>query len=197
VRAELGLPDGAPLLLSVTGLEPRKGCDALLRALAASRRTDARLAVAGTGRQQAALVRLATDLGIAPRVHFLGHRTDVPALLRACDAFVLASRDDSTPNAVLEAMDAERPVVMTATPGAGELLGARADRPAAGWVVPVDDAAALAGALDEALRPAGAARAREAARRVREEHAPERTVDLVEALLAARSSPPDQPPRGA
>jgi glycosyltransferase involved in cell wall biosynthesis len=195
LRAELGLPDGVPLLLSVTGLEPRKGCDALLRAFAASSHTDARLVVAGAGRSQAALVRLATDLGITTRVHFLGHRSDVPELLRASDVFLLASRGDSTPNAVLEAMDAGLPVVMTATPGAAELLGARADRPAAGWVVPVDDAAALARALGEALRPAAAARAREAARRVREEHAPERTVDLVEALLAAAASPPDRPPR--
>jgi glycosyltransferase involved in cell wall biosynthesis len=204
LREQLGLARDTPLLIAVGGLERNKGFDVLIRALGVAARADAQLAVVGAGPEHQPLVRLAETLGVAGRVHFLGHRRDVPALLRAADVFVLASRSDSTPNALLEAMDAELPVVTSATPGAAELLGPRADRPAGGWVVPVDDSAALAGALDEALGPAAPARAREAAQRVRAEHAPERTVSLVEALLdpsggrvSAEAKPAPHPRRGA
>jgi len=183
LRAHLGLSSEVPLVLSVGGLERKKGVDVLLRAVHHFGRKDAHLVVAGAGPEHAALQRLAAALNVAERVHLLGHRSDVPSLLASCDAFALASNADSTPNAVLEAMGAGLPVVMTATAGAAELLGARPGHPPAGWVVPIGDSAALAGAVDQALTPAAHPRLREASRRVQEEHDPEQTLTLLEALL--------------
>lgn len=172
VRRELGIGAGVPLVATVAvGMRPRKGVDLLLRALARLRRRDARLLVAGQGPQEAALRALAARLGVAERVHWLGFRDDVPAVLAASDVFCSASRRDSLANAMLEAMAAGALVVATDTGGVREALGAAGSGAAAGWVVPVDDEAALAAALDEALAAAAGdlseARARRAEARAR------------------------------
>jgi glycosyltransferase involved in cell wall biosynthesis len=182
------LPRGAVLALTVGGVEPRKGVGVLLEALAAGDPA-LHLAVAGDGPERPALQRRAAELGIAGRVHWLGHRRDVPALLAAADLFVLASRNEGMAVAMLEAMAAGLPVVCTAVAGAAEALGARGGRGPAGWIVPVDDAAALAAALREVgggVRAGGGevrARAAEAAWRVAHWFTVERMADGVEAVL--------------
>ena len=185
VRAGLGIAPDVRLVVGAGGLEPRKGFDVLLEAVALLP-PDVHVAIAGEGKERGALEALASQSILADRVHLLGQRSDVPALMRAADAFALASRVESMPVVVLEAMAAGVPVVATEVSGARELLDARADRPAAGWVVPVGDAAALASALAAALEPGGdgARRGGEAERRVREEFTPERLTAAIEALLS-------------
>ena len=185
LRSELGLSADARLVLGVGGLEPRKGFDLLLEAVALLP-PDVHVAIAGEGRERGAREGMASRSGLVGRVHLLGQRNDVPALMRAADAFALASRVEGMPVVVLEAMAAGVPVVATAVSGTREQLAARGDRPAAGWVVPIGDASALAAALRAALDPGGdgARRGEEAGRRVREEFTPERLTDAVEALLS-------------
>ena len=190
IRAEVGASPTDRLIASAGGLERNKGFDVLVRAFAAVDATDARLVICGSGPELPALTALAETLDVGRRVHFLGHRTDVHSVLRACDVFALTSREDSTPNALLEAMAAALPVVSTAVCGATALLSAREERPPAGWTAPVDDIAAIADALRQALSaPDAPTRGREAQRRVRAEHTPQRTVTAVESLLQGTPHP--------
>ena len=69
--------------------------------------------------------------GIAPRVHFVGWRADIPAIFAASSLLTLASAWEGMPNVVLEAMASGLPVVATRVEGIDELLGprfVRADR---------------------------------------------------------------------
>ena len=190
LRGETSLPADAVTVLAVGGLEPLKGYEDLIEALA---QVDARVHViiagGGTSDRRSALESAARAAGVAGRVHLLGHRDDVPSLLAAADAFVHASLIDSLPNAVMEAMAAELPVVSTDVPGVTEALSPRDGAPAAGWVVPRGDAAALAAALDEVAAGvvAGSAdvgsRAAEAARRMRQVYTMDRMIDGYEDAL--------------
>ena len=86
----------------------------------------------------------ASELGDA--VMFLGHRDDVPDLLSAASLFVLPSRFEGLPLALLEAMSLALPIVATRIGGSSEAVGA--DYP---WLVQPGDAEALAAAIVEAL----------------------------------------------
>lgn len=191
LRRELGLDPEPVLILSVGSLVPRKGFDLLLEALAGV--PGPHLAIAGRGPQDGALRSLAAELGLTDRVHFLGRRADVPALLADADLFVLATRKDSLPNAMLEAMAASVPVLVSTVGGVRRALDAREDCPAAGWMVEPGSAAALRNALATAVRECrgevGRARAREAARRAREWFGAGRMVEEAEAVLAGRAGP--------
>ena len=159
-----GGDDGAPLVGSVGCLAPRKDYGTLLEALAAlaARGRAFRAAVVGDGPERAALEARRAALGLEGRVAFLGERDDVERLLPGMDVFVLSSREEGIPNALLEAMAAGRPCVATAVGGTPEVLRDGET----GWLVPAGSAAALAGALGEALdRPEEARRRGAAARR--------------------------------
>jgi phosphatidyl-myo-inositol dimannoside synthase len=94
-RERLGLPLDAELVLSVSRLVPRKGFDTAIRAIAALRRTrpDVVLAIAGRGRDEARLRRLASEL--AAPVRFLGRvaHDDLPALYACADVFAMVCRN--------------------------------------------------------------------------------------------------------
>ena len=188
-RHSLGLTQDDILLVTVSGLERNKGADLLVPMLAAQGGR-VHLAVAGSGTpEQVEQVRAsARAAGVGSRIHLLGHRSDVPHVLAAADAFVLPSRMDSVPNAMLEAMAAGLPVVVTEVGGVRRALGGT-DRPPAGWVAPVGDAQALAEVVSEVvadLEDGGAEsrkRGSEAAERAAEWYSAERMVAGYEAVL--------------
>lgn len=194
IRAELGIPERAPLVLGVGGLERKKGFDVLIGALA-SQDPDVQLLLAGDGRERNAYRARAEALGMGVRVHFLGDRSDVPALLAACDVYVLSSRREGMAVAMLEAIAAGKPVVAAEVGGVWEALAPRAERPAGGWTVPPEDASALGGALREVMGllrtdPAAVrARVEEAAWRLDHWFTPEAMLDGYEAVLAGRPVP--------
>ena len=142
-----------------------------------SRRSDraARAAAGHRGRGLAPRIeRAAAALGVAARCRFLGHRLDVAALHDAFDSFVQASEYEGTPNAVLEAMAMETPLVATDAGGTPELARRRrADRAAR-------RAPALVGRSPRCSRIRGrpprrrGARARRTRTVVRRAHAPTR-----------------------
>jgi glycosyltransferase involved in cell wall biosynthesis len=144
-RARFGI-DGELAIGIVAALERRKGHDVLLRALAALDGAPPwRCLVCGGGSQHQALQRLAADLGIAPRVRFLGEQRQVADVLAALDVFVMPSRHEGLGVAVLEAMAMALPVVASAVGGIPEAV-----KPGeTGLLVPPDDPAALAAALCE------------------------------------------------
>lgn len=122
VRQELGLPPGTRLFLSVAEFIARKRPADILRAFASLGRPDVHLAFAGKGESIEDMQRLASDLGIQERVHFLGFRRDVPTLMRASVATVLASEQEGLPNCVMESMCMEIPSIGTNIRGTRDLL---------------------------------------------------------------------------
>ena len=143
-RSDLGVP--GPMLLTVAGLIRRKGIDTLLRALGRIRDSHRfTLVVCGKGPEEAALRRLSQELEIDEQVEFRGQvpRDEIAGYFAACDIFILASRGEAAGNVILEAMAAGRPVVTTDSGGPPEYV----QDGQTGFVVPVEDDAALASRL--------------------------------------------------
>ena len=107
--------------LSVGRFDPVKDHATLLRAFALLP-NHASLAIAGSGPLESALRRLAQSLHIEDRISFLGFQADVRRLMQESDAFVLTSRWEGLPVALMEASACELPSVFTHTGGACELL---------------------------------------------------------------------------
>jgi glycosyltransferase involved in cell wall biosynthesis len=187
VRTELGIQPGEVLLVAVGNLVPRKGHRVLLEALKPLAGSDLppwRLVIAGRGKQKEPLQQLANELGIAGRVHLLGHRDDIPDLLAAADVFVMPSLWEGLPLAILEAMFAGKPVIASAISGIPEAIESGVQ----GLLVPAGDAPSLSRALrellgDPARRAAFGAAGR---RRAEAEFTIEHMTDAYERLYAAQ-----------
>jgi glycosyltransferase involved in cell wall biosynthesis len=192
IRAELGLSPDARVVAGAGWMAPRKGFDLLLDAFARAAVDGSELLLVGTGPEEPHLRERARALGVAQRVRWAGERADVPRVLGACDLFVLASRNEGMANVMLEAMSAGTPVAATEVSGVRTALGARGGRPAAGWIVPVDDAPALARAVAEALAGGAQAdaRAAEASWRADNWFGVERMVQETESVLMETRVPP-------
>ena len=181
-RAMADTPDGVPLLIALGRLHPHKAFDTLLRALAGL--PGAYLWLAGEGPDDAMLRQLAASLGVLDRVRFLGWRDDAGALIAAADILVCPSRIEPLGNVILEGWSRARPVVAAAAVGP---LGLIKDGET-GLLVPIDDPAALAGALSRVLAdPILAARLAETGRvegetRFGEQSVVERYVGLLSRL---------------
>lgn len=124
LRAELGLPANAPVVGAVGRLVALKGYTYLLEAwpLVLQGHPEAHLVIVGDGPERAALQTQAQTAGIAARVHFVGARADVEALLALMDLFVSTSLIEGLPTAVLESMAAGVPVIVSRIPGNLELV---------------------------------------------------------------------------
>jgi len=154
-RACSPFPERPPgLLLGTVGrLEPQKGTTHLITAMTKlpPSAAGAQLWLIGSGPDLPALSKQVADAGLENRVHFLGPRNDVPALLKQLDLFVLPSLWEGLPNAALEAMAAGRAVVATNVHGTPEAVRENET----GLLVPPADPAALAGAIACLLADAG------------------------------------------
>jgi glycosyltransferase involved in cell wall biosynthesis len=140
-----------PHLLAVGRLAREKGFDLLLRAMAAVRRQfpNADLILAGDGPQRTPLESAARALGIEDAVRFAG-RVDPPyAYFPGAALFVLSSRHEGMPNALLEAAAAGLPIV--ALPASQGIVDLLRGQPGA-WLAADLSAEALASALLAALR---------------------------------------------
>jgi glycosyltransferase involved in cell wall biosynthesis len=143
--------DDVPLLLAVCRLEPQKGVDVAVRALARLRAVEpeAELVVLGEGPDRTRLESLARELDVP--VHLLGRVPDVTAWLRRADVLVHPARWEGFGLALLEAMLARLPIVATNVSSIPEIV---ADGET-GLLVPPDDPAALAEALSRVLADPG------------------------------------------
>lgn len=133
----------------VANLRAEKGHDILIdaapRILAAH--PDAEFVLAGGGPLAEALAARVRSRGVADRVRFLGECRNVPDVLADTDLFVLPSRSEALPNAVIEAMAAGLPVVASDVGGIPELV----TQGVTGLLVPPGDAQALASAVNHLL----------------------------------------------
>jgi glycosyltransferase involved in cell wall biosynthesis len=119
-RARLGVSAGRVVVGCVGRLEKQKRVDLVLRSvstLPAEVRSEVQVAVVGGGSLAAELKSLASNLGIAERVVWVGEVEDATALMAGFDIFVLASDYEAMPYTLLEALTAGVPVVATRVGG--------------------------------------------------------------------------------
>jgi glycosyltransferase involved in cell wall biosynthesis len=108
---------------------------------------DAHLVIAGSGQCQGDLEQLATRLGVASTVHFLGVRRDVDDIMRAVDVGVLSSDWEGSPLFAYECMASGTPLIATAVGGLPDIV----EHGRTGVLVPRRDSAALAEAVTDLL----------------------------------------------
>lgn len=144
-RERLGLPRLSPIVGAAGRLEVVKGHDVLLDA-AFRLPPDVHVAIAGAGTQRSRLKALADTLGIADRVHFLGHVEDTVTFYQALDVYCLPSRNEGMPLSLLEAQSCGVPAVATRVGGVTEALC-----PDTSMLVPHEDSRGMAVALSAML----------------------------------------------
>jgi glycosyltransferase involved in cell wall biosynthesis len=182
IRAELGVGPDELLVGKVGRLALQKGQRHLIAAmpLLLERVPFARLVIAGGGDLEEYLRDLASEAGVADRVHVLGPRKDVSALMHAIDVFAMPSIWEGFGLVLLEAMAAGRPIVASRVATIPEVV---VDGET-GLLVPAGDSVALADALARlAHDPALARRLGEAGReRLRQHFSIEKMVGDTELL---------------
>jgi glycosyltransferase involved in cell wall biosynthesis len=160
VRASLGVPTGAPLLLMAGRISPWKGQHVFVEALARVRRTYpdvcgviVGLAEEADGPGYAGRVQAQAEaLGLAQHLHMAGYRGDMPQVLAAADVVVHCSvKPEPFGRVIIEGMAAGRPVVASALGGAAEIIANRLD----GLLTPAGDPDALAAAVQRLLADPG------------------------------------------
>jgi len=139
--------DDRPTILTAARLNPWKGVDHLIQAVAQLR--DVRLLVAGDGPELPRLRQLAAGLG--DRVQFLGYtpRDRLYLMMQAADYFALYSGYEGLPHTVLEALRVGTPVIASDKGGNPEVLRHGEN----GLLVAYVDTEALSAALHEAFQP--------------------------------------------
>lgn len=166
-RLRFGVADGQIAIGAVGRLEPQKRFDLLIAAFATVRETcpSAQLLIAGDGSLKQALQSQIDARHLGSCCRLLGQVDDVPLFHHAMDLFVQSSTYEGTPNAVLEAMALETPIVATDVGGTAELLAHGRE----GLIVPPGDIEALVSAMRNVLSDTTAAGSRVAAARRRVE----------------------------
>ena len=174
----------------VACLRKEKRIDVLIAAAprVLARYPDVEFQIVGDGPCREQLVAQAPPPACMPRIEFMGHRDDVPAILSASDLFVLPSESEASPNVIFEAMAAGLPVVASRVGGIPELV---ADG-VTGLLVPPGDSDALAAALLNLLDQPGRATAFGKAARecIEQQYSFERMVTQFETLYMSGSTNP-------
>ena len=185
-RRALGLPEGAPVCVTVGALERRKGQALLLKAAAMVRERvpDAVFLLVGDGPKAAELREEAERMGLSGSVRFLGWRDDVPRILSAADLLVHPALREGIPGAAMEAGAAGLPAVAFEVGGVPEVV----EHGRTGLLVPPGDVEGLARAVVSLLTD-GRRReemGRAARERVEREFSAERMVEgNIEVYLKA------------
>lgn len=149
LRRELGIHETAPVAGIVAALRPEKNHALFLQVAQRVLQDlgDAVFLVVGDGPEREPLENLASELGIAESVRFLGTRSDIPELLNVFDVNVLTSHIEANPVSILEAMSTARPTVATDVGSVSETVV----QGETGFLAPAGDAPALAAHVAQLL----------------------------------------------
>ncbi|HVV39376.1 MAG TPA: glycosyltransferase [Candidatus Paceibacterota bacterium] len=155
VRKALNIRENETILITSSRLVRKNAVDDVIRAMALLPAT-VHFLVLGVGPDEAKLKQLAHDLGVAPRVKFLGHisHDKLPAYLQASTIFIRPSRSEGFGNSFVEAMAADLPVIATQEGGIADFLFDRKrnpDMPTTGWAVDKDSPEQIAAAAEDIL----------------------------------------------
>lgn len=148
VRSSLGIPADKTVAVSVSRLHYDKGTD-FIPAIIASADPGILFLIVGDGPARRPLQSELKKRGLADRCILTGWRNDIGPLLNAADVFFLPSREESFPQAVLEAMAQQLPVIAADVGGLKELV----DHKNSGILVPVGDTGGFSRALNELVSP--------------------------------------------
>ena len=180
----------ARTITMVACLREGKRVDVLIAAAARiiARYPDVQFQIVGDGPCRERLVEQAAATGVLPRIRFMGHRDDVPAILSSSDLFVLPSESEASPNVILEAMAAALPVVASRVGGIPELV----DDGVTGHLVPSGNPDALAAALLDLLEHSGKRTAfgRSGRTRIEQQYSFDRMVAQFETLYVSGAAGP-------
>ncbi|HET9910260.1 MAG TPA: glycosyltransferase [Anaerolineales bacterium] len=180
---DLKIPVGYIFLLSVGRLVHEKAYEVLIRALDLVVReySDVMLAIAGSGVLRAELQGLIDALHLNDKILLLGDRPDVADLMAHADIFVMSSRSEGMPMALLEAMGSGLPVIATQVGGLSEVVEDHLQ----GILVPAENPQELAKAILELLRDPAlrSSLGRSARRRIEERYTTERMCRQYEKLI--------------
>jgi glycosyltransferase involved in cell wall biosynthesis len=183
-RAALGLSAAGKIVGVVATLRSWKGHRFLVAAMADPKLAGVRLVVVGDGPQEPALRTQVAALGLGDRVTLAGRQDDVLPWLRAFDVFALPSTgSEGVPQALMQAMACELPVVTTAAGGIPELVRDSEN----GLVVAAENPSALADAISRLLGDGALARQLAAAgrREVEAHHSKAAMLDAMEEVFRA------------
>lgn len=193
IRQELNIPLDAPVVGILAALRPEKNHELFLAGAEEIRLAipDAHFIIVGDGPKRAELEQLAAELSISDAVHFVGSRSDIPALLSACDVVALTSHNEASPVSILEALACGKPVVAS---NVGSVRETVVDGET-GRLFPAGNLAAYVGATVDLLNsPAERQRmGAEGRRRVEARWSLESMVrgyeQLIERIYSAKASP--------
>ncbi|MGS0763274.1 glycosyltransferase [Syntrophomonas curvata] len=122
VRNEIGLDENDKYFLMVGEFNNNKCQTEAVKALYKLNKPGINLVFAGDGSTMVAVKDLSEYLGVWEKVYFLGHRNDIPRLIKGSIALLLTSRREGLPRCILEAMSLEVPIIATNIRGTRELL---------------------------------------------------------------------------
>ena len=151
-----GLKSDDTVILYAGRIDIGKNVEALISALGLiAKDISFKAIICGDGANRASVEQIARDLGVADRIIFTGYIDNLWELMKRADVFVSFSRCEGCPNAILEAMASECPLVVSDIPGHREILDERD-----ALFVKLDDPAEAATAILLTLTDVAAARRR-------------------------------------
>ncbi|MBL9182369.1 MAG: glycosyltransferase [Verrucomicrobiaceae bacterium] len=184
-RAELSLPplpSGTPLIGMISVIRHAKGTQILAEAARLLRDEGRRVhcVIVGDGPWRSHLEAVIAELGVKDLFSLLGHREDVPEIMRSLDVIAIPSFHEAVPQSGLQALATGVPVVASDVGGIPDII----KQGITGRLVPPKDAAALAHAIRDTLDQREKTQAMTAAGRelIRAEHSLEKMLDRLEVI---------------
>ena len=152
-RKEIGVPENAFVILSVGELNKNKNHRIVVQAVSEISDSNIHCVIVGQGKLNDYLNRLAADLNVSDRVHFIGYRNDMAELYKMSDLFCFPSVREGLPVALMEAMACGLPVVCSKIRGNTDLI----EDGAGGYLVGSNDLSALTEAIVKIYKDPSAA----------------------------------------
>jgi len=146
-RKELGLSADTAVIITVGELNANKNHIQVLEALSKLNKTNFHYLIVGNGKDEQKLQKAVNELMLRDKVSFLGFRRDVPELLTASDVFILTSRREGLPKAVMEAMAVGLPIIATDVRGNRDLVKSGEN----GYLVPLNDVETTSQVIEELI----------------------------------------------